>query len=71
VWSHTRYDVLAVTAPSDTAVVALESPAARLWQRPRGGVALFNVDTTRPATITFYGASGAELGRTATIPGTG
>jgi len=71
VWFHTRYDVLAVTAPSDTAVVALESPAARLWQRPRGGVALFNVDTTRPATITFYGASGAELGRTATIPGTG
>jgi hypothetical protein len=70
VWFSTRRDVLAVAAPQDTAVVALESTAGRLWQRPRGGVTLFNVDTTLVAMITFYEASGAVLGRMA-IPRTG
>jgi hypothetical protein len=59
-------DSIAVAAPPETAVAALETPLERLWQRPRGNVAFFSLDDLTGVTITFYGSSGDILGHVET-----
>jgi type IV secretory pathway VirB2 component (pilin) len=59
-------DSIAVAAPPETAVAALETPLERLWQRPRGNVAFFSLDDLTVVTITFYGSSGDILGHVET-----
>ena len=55
---HGGDDAVLFVVPPETSVVALSSPAAQLWQRPRGGFAFFVAPLNGNANFVAYSATG-------------